>query len=172
MQATAGPCNDNSTGSHHRKAGQYRKVFDVRKRRIRGLWERNGRFYAQIAVEDSNTGKKKVRRVPLEDAKTVPQAVIKLQDFLRSKRDKSLPILRLAPKFADYAEEYFAYHAQAKDAKRSSTLETERVAIRHWTAHLGRVRVHQIIRPMVNASIGKRQALGRSARAGTTCVPK
>ena len=164
MQATASPCNDNSTSSQRHNAGQYRKVFDARKRRIRGLWDRNGRFYAQVTVEDSNTGKKKVRRVPLEDAKTVPQAIIKLQDLLKSKRDKALPILRLAPKFQDYSEQYFAYYAQAKDAKRSSTLDTERVAIRHWTDHLGHVRLHQINRPMVNAYIAKRQALGRSGR--------
>lgn len=42
----------------------FKKVFDARKRRIRGLWRRNERFYAQITVADPLTGKKMVRRVP------------------------------------------------------------------------------------------------------------
>jgi hypothetical protein len=43
-------------------------VLDQRKRPIRGLWERNGRYYAQITVEDVNTGLKRVRE-PLNKAR-------------------------------------------------------------------------------------------------------
>jgi hypothetical protein len=43
----------------------YQKVFDPRKRRIRGLRKRNGWFYAQMAVTDNLTGKKAARRVRL-----------------------------------------------------------------------------------------------------------
>jgi hypothetical protein len=39
-----------------------------RKRPIRGLWRRNDRYYAQLTVEDPNTGVKRVKRVPLEEA--------------------------------------------------------------------------------------------------------
>jgi len=64
------------TGSHiakrtvvspnqHRCAA-YSKVMDKRKRPIRGLWERNGRYYAQLTVEDQVTGIKQVKRVPME----------------------------------------------------------------------------------------------------------
>jgi len=151
------------TQRQHR-GGQYRKVYDARKRRIRGLWERNGRFYAQAAIEDPHTGKKQVRRIPLEGAQTVPQAVIKLQDLLKGRRENSLPILRQTPKFAEYAEEYFKFYESAKDAKRVSTLKTERVAIRHWNEHLGHVRLNQITRALVNAYIAKRQGVGRSGR--------
>jgi hypothetical protein len=38
-------------------------VRDERKRPIRGLWARNGRYYAQLAMEDLETGPKRVRRV-------------------------------------------------------------------------------------------------------------
>jgi hypothetical protein len=31
---------------------QYKKVLDGRKQPIRGLWERNGKFIARIAMED------------------------------------------------------------------------------------------------------------------------
>ena len=69
MQAT-------DTGSHnaqrkivspnqHRRTA-YSKVMDKRKCPIRGLWERNGRYYAQLTVEDQITGIKQVKRVPME----------------------------------------------------------------------------------------------------------
>ena len=52
----------------------YQKVKDERKRPIRGLWKRNDRYYAQLSLEDEETGVKQVRRVPLEDVATVAQA--------------------------------------------------------------------------------------------------
>jgi len=73
--ATGSAASTIESKQRHHGAGQYRKVFDARKRRIRGLrglWERNGRFYVQLTVEDPNSGKKQARRVPLEDAETVP----------------------------------------------------------------------------------------------------
>ena len=51
---------------------QYKKVLDGRKQPIRGLWERNGKFIARIAMED-DAGKKENRWVPLEGAKTIAQ---------------------------------------------------------------------------------------------------
>ena len=74
----------------HQKSARYNKVFDQRKRRVRGLWERNGTYYAQMTVEDENTGKKIVRRVRMEDAEgkpvtTVPEAV-KVMQKMRVKK--------------------------------------------------------------------------------------
>ena len=34
----------------------FAKVLDGRKQPIRGLWVRNGRYYAQLTIEDSKTG--------------------------------------------------------------------------------------------------------------------
>jgi integrase len=166
MKRDATPSNGPETSfsiQQHRPA-PYQKVFDARKRRIRGLWLRNERFYAQLTIEDSGTGRKTVRRVPLEGAETVPQAVVKLQDLQKGRRDNTLPVLARAPKFTDYADEYFKFYEQARDAKRASTLKTERVNIGHWKKHLGEVRLHQITRAMVNKYIAQRQAAGRSGR--------
>jgi len=149
--------------SQHR-AAKYTKVFDQRKRAIRGLWQRNGRYYAQITVEDSNTGIKRVKRVPLEGASTNAQAVAKFQELLTQRRKGALPVLKRTPKFADYAEQYFNYYEQVKDAKRESTLETERIAINHWNEHLGHVRLDRITRALVNSYIANRQAAGLSGR--------
>jgi len=42
-------------------SNQYHKVFDGRKRRIRGLWRRNDIFYAQASLP-GESGVVKVRR--------------------------------------------------------------------------------------------------------------
>lgn len=166
MQAPDTVSNGHSTrsGQHRHRDAIYQRVYDARKRRMRGLWVRNGRFYAQLTLEDLNTGKKQVRRIPLEGASTVPQAVEKLNDIKKGRRENSLTVLRRAPLFADYADEYFRYYAQVKDAKRESTLKTEGVAIRRWKEHLGHVRLHQITKAMFNGFIAKRQVAGVSGR--------
>ena len=51
------------------REAQYQRVYDERKRPIRGLWVRNGRYYAQLTVEDDHTGQSSRRRVPLEGRK-------------------------------------------------------------------------------------------------------
>ena len=140
------------------------RVVDQRKRPIRGLWRRNDRYYAQLTVEGANTGVKRVKRVPLEEAKTDAQAVAKLQELLTQRRKGSLPVLKRTPKFTDYAQTYFDYYKQVKDAKRQSTLYTERLAINHWNEHLGHIRVDRITRAMVNSYIAKRQAAGLTGR--------
>lgn len=48
---------------------KYNPVFNRRHERVRGLWERNGVFYAQVKVRGW-TG-----RVPLHDAQTVADAL-------------------------------------------------------------------------------------------------
>jgi integrase len=151
-----------SNGQHRRAT--YTKVCDKRKRPIRGLWERNGRFYAQIAIEEPVTGLKRVKRIPLEGAGTEAQAVAKFQELLTQRRKGALPVLKRTPKFSDYADQYFAYYEQVKDAKRDSTLYTEKIIIGHWKEHLGHVRLDRITRALVNSYIAKRQAAGRSGR--------
>jgi hypothetical protein len=80
--------------------GQYQKVFDARKRRLRGLWERNGTFYGQLTITDPGTGSKTVRRVRLKDKEgnpvtTTPQAVATLNKLKSQRADDNL---KIAPK--------------------------------------------------------------------------
>ncbi len=56
----------------------WNKVHDTRGNRVRGLWVRNGRYYAQVRVHNW------VGRVPLEHAETLPQALTAWQE-LKSK---------------------------------------------------------------------------------------
>ena len=155
---------DTIVASRPHRGSQYKKVCDKRKHEIRGLWKRNGRYYAQVTIEDPNTGIKRVKRVPLEGATTNAQAVAKFQELLTQRRKGALPVLKRTPKFADYAKQYFEFYEKVKDAKRKSTLYTEQLAVNHWVEHLGHVRLDQITRKMINAYIAKRQAAGRSGR--------
>ena len=129
--ATASNSHDNPvqivTQRQHER-GQYAKVFDQRKRRVRGLWERNGSYYAQMTLADEGTGRKAVRRVRLEDAdgkpvQTVAEAIKRMNALKVKREEKALALTpKRAPTFNDYADQYFRYFEQVKDAKRASTL--------------------------------------------------
>jgi hypothetical protein len=153
--------NQNST-IHGRAA--YQKVFDARKRPIRGLWRRNDRFYARISVEDPTCGRKEVRRVPLDGAQTVAQAQAELRWLLTKRDENALSVLKLTPKFSEYVKSYLGYFEVVKDAKRPKTLQTERGHLKAWAEHLGDTRLDKINRAMVNNFIAKRQGQGRSGR--------
>jgi hypothetical protein len=57
-----------------RRPDSYQQVFNERGERVRGLWTRGGRFYAQLDATDG-----KPYRYHLEHAETVPQAVLARQ---------------------------------------------------------------------------------------------
>lgn len=135
----------------------YQKVLDRRKRPIRGLCCRNGRFYARLSIADPATGRRAVRRVPLQ-ADTVAQATAEMHALQTRREDNSLPALRRAPKFNEYVDQYLAYYKTVKGAKRKRTIETETGHLNHWKAHLGETRLNQINRAMINDFIAKRKA--------------
>jgi integrase len=136
---------------------QYKKVFNGRKQPIRGLWERNGTFVARIAME-TDGGDKENRWVPLAGAETVAQAQEQLKTLHVDRTRNDLPVLKRTPKFADYAAQYLAYFDTVTDAKRPSTIQKERGAIKLWTAHIGGLRLDKIRRIHINSFIEKRQA--------------
>jgi hypothetical protein len=91
------------TASHRKYT--YRKVQDGRKQPIRGLWERNGRFYARLKVENPLTGKQQVRRELLkgkdgEPASTVAQARAALDLLIQMARRTA----RLTADFTEWLE--------------------------------------------------------------------
>lgn len=172
METDASSCNKEPQANpfkavaaeqHQRREPTYQKVLDGRKRPIRGLWRRNDRFYARIAVEDAASGTKTVRRVPL-DAQTVAQAQAELRRLLTRREDRTLPVLKRTPKFAAYVKDYLAFYKTVKDAKRPRTLETESGHLTLWSEHLGDTRLDHISKAHINAFIAKRQASGRSGR--------
>jgi len=134
----------------------YQKVFDERKRRVRGLWKRNGTFYARLTVLDAKTAHKSTKRVRLPLCHTVAEAKTAMQDLLKDRRDDKLPVLRRSPRLADYWGEYFEYYAQVKDAKRLSTLHREKSA--------REIRLSEITRLHINGFMVKRQKAGSAPR--------
>jgi len=141
----------------------YLKVLDGRKQPVRGLWKRNGSFYARLYVEDGSGRKKEVRK-RLEGVETVPQAVKALAKLQDQRQSNSLPVLQRTPKFADYVETYFAHFAKMPDAKRPATITKERGALGLWVAHMGETRLDRITKAQINALRANRQAAGISGR--------
>ena len=169
MQRSATPGNPGDpvatdVGKRSSRKGTYQKVFDARKRRVRGLWVRNGRYYARVAVPELGTGVTKVRRVPLEKAGTDAEAKAALRRLLTQREDKSLPTLGQTPKLSEYVPQYFAHYEQAKHEKRVSTLSSERAHMNAWLKQLGGVRLHRITPKMVDRFITRRQAEGAAPR--------
>ena len=172
MQDNAMPCDGGTTANGDKTvvskqthaAVPYQKAVDGRKRPIRGLWIRGSRYYARIAVEDFNTGRKQVRRVPLDGADSVAQAVAQMRRLLTRREDNALPVLKRTPKFSEYAKQYLDYYEKVKDAKRPKTLQTEAGHLNAWKAHLGETRIDRINRAMINDFIAKRQVAGISPR--------
>ena len=70
--------------------------MDKRKRPIRGLWERNGRYYAQLTVEDQVTGIKQVKRVPMEGV--TPSGFPSRQNTVESRSSAKPPLGHLSNK--------------------------------------------------------------------------
>ncbi len=87
-----------TVGKRQSHVATFSKVLDGRKQPIRGLWERNGRYYAQITLENQISGEKTVRRVPLKDkdgkpVDTVPQALSEMKRLQIKRTDNELPVL-------------------------------------------------------------------------------
>ena len=92
----------NNAVSEH--AGRFVAVFDSRKRKIRGLWKRGTRYYAQMRM-DTGDGRTKPKRIPL-DAKTLDEATAELEKTRTENRAGQLALPRRHPSFAEFADEY------------------------------------------------------------------
>ena len=87
-----------------REPVKYQKVYDGRKRRIRGLWNRGGAFYAQLSLPNAD-GVRKMRRVKL-NATTVASATDELRRMVIDRDDDQLPAMVRKPRFDNYAQDY------------------------------------------------------------------
>jgi len=134
---------------------------DSRKRKVRGLWIRNGRYYLQMRVE----GEKSARKIPLE-AQNLEAAIKEIREKQSAKDKGQLPTAGRKPKFGEYCQSYLDFHATVKNSgKRPRTLERERTSLIRWMAALGHVRVDKITRPMIAAFIDGRMRDGLAPRS-------
>jgi integrase len=154
--------NQPSSVKRQSHAPSFAKVHDGRKQPIRGLWVRNGRFYARLSVENAINGVKEIRRVPLVDkdgaaVQTVAQAVAELKRLQTHRADSTLPVLGMQPKFGDYAKTYLDSISAGEGKKAPATIEKERSILGRWTEAIGQLRLNQIKRVHVNRFILSRQ---------------
>ena len=156
---------------------RYQKVKDGRKHPIRGLWFRNGRYYAQLSIPDATTGIKNVRRVPLEiddngvqrPAATVAEAVAAMDRLKVQRADDTLPVLKQTPKFNDYAKAYLSNPTTL--TKRAKTIQTETTHVNKWISYLGETRLDKITQPTL-AQIRDKMLTDTSLHTGRQNKPR
>lgn len=150
--------NGNRSRSSHRYS--YQKVTDNRKHPIRGLWRRNGKFYARLSVEEED-GSTKMRWVPLA-AKTVAQAQAEFRTLLVERQHNDLRQLGRSPKFTDYLNQTYLPLLDSS-GKRPATIVTEKSHYKRWDETLGHLRLDKI-RPSHIMEALQRIRKARSAR--------
>jgi integrase len=177
MQSKATANTTNKIDNHGRQSHSptFAKVLNGSKRPIRGLWIRNGRYYAQLRVEDLQTGIKKTRRIPLLDkdgqaGQSLAEAQVELRELLSKRHNNKLPMLRENPKLDDYAEDYLKWIGTGQGAKRPATVKKEKGALKLWRKKFGQMRIGQIRRFHVNEFLKERLATGKSPRTANLDV--
>jgi integrase len=170
MQANA-TVTSNKIDNHGRQSHgpTFAKALNGRKQPIRGLWIRNGRYYAQLKLEDLKTGSKKTRRIPLLDKEGRPveslkQAQDELGELLSKRRNNALPMLGQNPKLVDYVKTYLESIDSGQGAKRKATVSKEKATLKLWNAQFGELRIGQLRRYHINQFVKDRLAAGKSPR--------
>lgn len=162
MKATE-TTSDTTTEHKRQSHGQtFAKVKDGRKQDIRGLWVRNGRYYARLNVENPLTGIKKTKWVPLVDkdnnpVETVPQAVAELNRLKTHRADNTLRNIGRTSKLADYVKTYLENIGAGQGAKAPATVAKEKTILGRWVDEIGQLRLDQIKRVHVTRFITSRQ---------------
>lgn len=137
------------------------KAVDGRNHPVRGLWVRNGRFYARIKAEGTD-GSLKARWVPLPGASTVAEAKTALRELF-SKRDRQeLVVAKAAPLFGDYVDVYV--DRLKHSGKTLKTISTERGYLTFWRRRFAEVALNRIRPHMVNAALHELRAARKAPR--------
>ena len=135
-------------------------VRDSRKRKVRGMVMRNGKFYAQMRVALPD-GKSRAIRVPL-DATRLDEAIAEAELKRTEKRKGEIHLPGHRPQFADLAAEYLA--SGIFSHKKESTRQSETQALNRWITHLGGKRVDWITPALLADYQEKRLKSGTSPR--------
>ena len=170
MKRTATPSNPVSSSSPSSRRHRYTKVCDNRKHPIRGLWRRNGSFFARLTIED-DCGRKSVKWVPLEAAKSASDAQEEFRKLLVERDENRLRPVGLSPLFKDYVQTYL--ERQATSGKKVDTLVTERGHINRWIEAVGHLRLDKIRAHHITGHLHGLRTAKKSARTcnlALTCL--
>ena len=110
-------------------SGGYLKVFDSRKRRVRGMWERGGKYFANMTLTDE-LGNKLTRWMPLEGG-SIDLARSHYRKLLVQRQEEQLLPVSLSPKLREF---YQSTHLPLLKAsgKRPATIKKEIRYINRW----------------------------------------
>src|SRR6267142_6977904 len=120
---------------------KWQKVFDNRRRRIRGLWLRNGVYYAQLRLDDERVA----RRVPLHKAETIAQATAAMQGLKTKRTEGSLQIAKVrgVPTLKEAGETYLN-NLKAVGNKSESTQDLHGHCLDRWNEFSGNTPITKI----------------------------
>jgi|GEM_PF-1513812 len=131
--------------------GRYVKVTDGRGKPIEGLWNRNGKFYAQLRLKDPETGETKPARKRL-DADNVTEAKKALVELLHF-RDKGIGPAPKVPFLRDCLLSWLDDY----EASNPDSFVTRRSGARYWINAIGSHKIDVIDRAMIQMEITKQQ---------------
>jgi integrase len=122
-------------------SGGYLKVFDSRKRRVRGMWERGGKYFANMTLTDE-LGNKLTRWMPLEGGSS-DLARSHYRKLLVQRQEEQLLPVSLSPKLREF---YQSTHLPLLrgSGKRPATIKKEIRYINRWVDAMGSVRLNKI----------------------------
>ncbi len=161
--------NSKAEKKTHRKGTMFNPVLDSRKRKVRGLVERNGRYYAQMRLADPS-GKSKAVRIPL-DSTRLDHAIAEAEKKRTEKRGGEINLPGVRPNFSKLVEQYLASNIGTRRnrgkgylSKSDSTRRHEKQSLDRWITQLGGKRIDWIEEKDLMAFVNKRTAEGVTNR--------
>lgn len=164
MQSHETARNEQESGAA-KQPMRFTSARDARNRKVRGLWRRGERYYAQVRVP----GEKSARKIPLE-AKTLTDAKDEMARRRTEARAGSLPKGGVKPSLADYVGDYLDYHEKHQSGRKANTVRRERTSLVQWKKVLGHVRIDKITKPMIATFVKGRIREGVSPRTANLDV--
>ena len=118
----------------------YTKALDNRKHPIRGLWRRNGQFYARIVVEN-DAGLKSNPYVPLQSA-TDAEAHAEFRKLLIERKENRLRPIGHAPKLCEYIGTFL--DQRKVSGIRLTSFGKDQTVLSRLSVKLGHLRLDQL----------------------------
>jgi len=150
-------------GNH--RSERFLPVVDSRKRKVRGMVERNGRYYAQMRVALPD-GKSKAIRIPLESTR-LDHAIAEAEAKRTEKRQGDVHLPGVRPNFSKLVEQYTTSNIGSRRnrgmgflAKSESTQKHEKQSLERWVNHFGGKRIDWIEEKDLVSFVNKRTREG------------
>jgi integrase len=139
------------------KSAPFLKVYDAQGKRIRRLWKRNDRYYAQVnSPGRKNSTKQCLTNDAREPVQTVAEAEAALADLLKRRRNGNLRAAKPTPTLRNWIDEYINW-LRRTEAKNPLTISKEASALANWAAKLGGLLLTDLQRTQINGFVAWRK---------------